>query len=432
MAAASTKRTAIGDLPPGWTIRTVSEFATKVGSGATPLGGKSVYLAERVSHALIRSQHVFDRHFDTAELAYISEEHSRELRNAEVRSGDVLLNITGDGVTFARACLVPDEILPACVNQHVSIIRVNRELCEPGYLLSFLTHPLAKRYMESFNTGGSRRAITKGHIESFEIPLPQMPVQRRIAGILSAYDELIENSQRRIRILEAMAHTPYREWFVHFRIPAEVLTKAGASPKIKLVASPLGDIPQGWEVKKLKEVCRLTMGQSPKSEFYNETGEGQHFHQGVTDFGDRFPADRLFCTVEGRIAEAGDILFSVRAPVGRMNIADKKIIIGRGLSAIRHNDGHQAFLWEQLRSRFTEDDMMGNGAIFAAVTKDDMQGIEILCPPQPLVASAEKHFVPIHDEIGNLTRQIQNLRRTRDLLLPRLLSGRVELAREAA
>ena len=174
---------------------------------------------------------------------------------------------------------------------------------------------------------------------------------------------------------------------------------------------------------KLKDACHLTMGQSPKSEFYNEMGEGQPFHQGVTDFGERFPTDRLFCTVEGRIAEAGDILFSVRAPVGRMNIADKKIIIGRGLSAIRHKDGHQAFLWEQLRNRFTEDDMMGNGAIFAAVTKDDMQGIELICPPSSLVVVATKHFGPIHSGVAALTKQIQNLRRTRDLLLPRLLSG---------
>ncbi len=110
-----------------------------------------------------------------------------------------------------------------------------------------------------------------------------------------------------------------------------------------------------------------------------------------------------------------------------MNIADKKIIIGRGLCAIRHNDGHQAFLWEQMRNRFTEDDMMGNGAIFAAVTKSDMQGIEILCPPHSLIFKAEKHLVPMHVEIGNLTRQIQNLGRTRDLLLPRLLSGQVEV-----
>src|SRR5690606_12121295 len=130
------------------------------------------------------------------------------------------------------------------------------------------------------------------------------------------------------------------------------------------VASSLGAIPEGWEVKKLKDVCCLTMGQSPKSEFYNEHGEGTAFHQGVTDFGDRFPTDRLFCTAEGRIAHEGDILFSVRAPVGRLNIANKKIVLGRGLSAIRHKDGQQAFLWEQLRNRFTKDDMMGNGAIF--------------------------------------------------------------------
>src|SRR3546814_13879255 len=97
-------------------------------------------------------------------------------------------------------------------------------------------------------------------------------MQKQIAGILSAYDELIENSQRRIRILESMARALYREWFVHFRFPGhETLSR---------VASPLGEIPQGWEVKKLKDVCRLTMGQSPKSEFYNEVGEGTYFHQG--------------------------------------------------------------------------------------------------------------------------------------------------------
>jgi len=244
-------------------------------------------------------------------------------------------------------------------------------------------------------------------------------VQDRIASILSAYDDLIENSQRRINILEAMARALYREWFVHFRFPGH--------ESVPRIPSPLGDIPQGWEVKKLGDVSRLTMGQSPKSEFYNEVGDGVAFHQGVTDFDDRFPSDRLFCTAEGRIAEAGDILFSVRAPVGRMNIANKKIILGRGLSAIRHNYNHQAFLWEQLRSRFTKDDMMGNGAIFASVTKNDMQGIELVCPPRSLVEVATQHFEPLHKEIASLSQLIQNLRRTRDLLLPRLLSGQITL-----
>ena len=283
----------------------------------------------------------------------------------------------------------------------------------------FLFYLLHDTKLSNYAGGAAQPLVTQTVLKQVKVSVPPLPVQRRIAGILSAYDELMENSQRRIRLLEAMARALYREWFVHFRFPGH--------EKHPRVASPLGDILQGCEVKKLKDVCRLTMGQSPKSKFYNETGEGQPFHQGVTDFGDRFPTDRLFCTVEGRIAEAGDILFSVRAPVGRMNIADKRIIIGRGLSAIRHNHGHQAFLWEQLRNRFTEDDMMGNGAIFAAVTKDDMQGIELVCPPSPLVVAATKHFEPIHSELGALTKQIQNLRRTRDLLLPRLLSGQISI-----
>ena len=103
---------AIGELPPTWRLRTLKGLTTKIGSGATPRGGSEVYLRERASHALIRSQHVFDRSFDNSGLAFISDTAAHDLRNAEVRPNDILLNITGDGVTFARACLVPKAILP--------------------------------------------------------------------------------------------------------------------------------------------------------------------------------------------------------------------------------------------------------------------------------------------------------------------------------
>ena len=301
------------------------------------------------------------------------------------------------------------------VNNHAHILRGKANIADDTYLLACLNNADIKPFV----TGAAQPKLSQGNLRLIEIPLPPLPIQQRIAGILSAYDELIENSQRRIKLLEAMARALYREWFVHFRFPGHE-----NHPRIP---SPLGEIPQGWEVKKLKDVCRLTMGQSPKSEFYNEAGDGVAFHQGVTDFGDRFPSDRLFCTADGRIAEAGDILFSVRAPVGRMNIANKKILLGRGLSAIRHNQGCQAFLWEQLKNRFTEVDMMGNGSIFASVTKDDMQGIELLCPSPPLIEVVTKHFDPVHSEIAALGQQIQTLRSTRDLLLPRLLSGQIDV-----
>ncbi len=110
-------------------------------------------------------------------------------------------------VTFGRACIVPNRVLPACVNQHVSIIRPDSRYCDPGYLLSVLTHPLVKDYIESFNSGGSRRAITKGHIDSFQIPLPPLAEQKAIATVLGALDDKIENNRMLNHHLAAISVT---------------------------------------------------------------------------------------------------------------------------------------------------------------------------------------------------------------------------------
>ena len=258
------------------------------------------------------------------------------------------------------------------------------------------------------------------YLKTSKILCPAMPIQHKIAAILSAYDDLIENNTRRIKILEDMAQTLYREWFVHFRFPGH--------ENIPMVESPLGPIPQGWKVKQLGEMCHLLMGQSPKSEFYNETGEGLPFHQGVTDFGQRFPTDRVYCTIQKRIAEVGDILFSVRAPVGRINVANKKIVIGRGLSAIRSKNGDQAFILQQLKDRFQEEDTMGSGTIYNAITKADLLGIQLLKPAKSIVAKFEEAAQPISLELANLTMKNANLRQTRDLLLPKLISGEIDVS----
>lgn len=350
-----------------------------------------------------------------AELEQINPKGIVTERNI-LRDGDIVfVRSNGNRELIGRSLFIeqpPEEVTHSAFTIRLRFI--SREVYPKFYAYCFRT-PLVREGLTTQGGGTNINNLNQDILNALEVPFPPLPVQRRIAGILSAYDELIEKNQRRIRILEEMARALYREWFVYFRFPGH--------EKVKLVSSPIGPIPQGWEVKRLKDVCRLTMGQSPKSEFYNDIGKGQPFHQGVSDFGDRFPTDRLFCTAEGRVAEAGDILFSVRAPVGRMNIADKRIIIGRGLSAIRHNDNYQALLWEQLRDRFQKEDMMGNGAIFAAVTKEDMQGIELICPPDPIVRDATTHFVPIHAQIATLSSQSTKLRLTRDLLLPRLLSG---------
>ena len=384
---------------------------------------KRIFAADYVSEGVpfYRGKEITEKYkgnLDVSTELFITEEKFCEIERkfGAPRDGDLLLTSVG---TLGSPYVVKQGERFYFKDGNLTWFRNFSEL-DSKFLYHWLVSPQGKAELQKCTIGSSQSAFTIVLLKGMEIELPSLSTQRRIANILSAYDELIENNQRRIRILEDMARSLYREWFVHFRYPGH--------ESVPLVASPLGQIPQEWDVKKLKDVCLLTMGQSPKSEFYNESGDGVPFHQGVTNFGTRFPSDRLYCTVNGRIAEAGDILFSVRAPVGRMNIANKRIIIGRGLSAIRHKQNYQVFLWQQLRETFYKDDMMGNGAIFAAVTKDDMQGIELLCPTESIVQLATKYLEPMHHGIANLSVKMDNLRRSRDLLLPRLLSGQVSLS----
>ena len=165
-----------------WISMRLGEVCTKIGSGATPRGGKDVYLQDG-PYALIRSQNIHNHGFRHEGLAFIAEEHANMLRNVEVLAEDVLLNITGDSV--ARVCQVAPDVLPARVNQHVAIIRPDVVKLDPTYLRYFLVCPEIQAVLLSWaGSGGTRNALTKEMIESFEVPTPPLPEQRAIAHIL--------------------------------------------------------------------------------------------------------------------------------------------------------------------------------------------------------------------------------------------------------
>ena len=320
----------------------------------------------------------------------------------------IAANIAETAILKIKACF-PDSVVGFVANPEKADVRYVK------YYIDFI-----KLQMQNISQGTTQDNLSVEKLLSFDFFAPPLPIQRKIASILSAYDDLIENNTRRIKILEDMAATTYRQWFVEFRFPGH--------ENVPMVESELGLIPLGWEVKQLGEMCHVLMGQSPKSKFYNKTGEGLPFHQGVTDFGNRFPTDRSYCTVEKRIAKAEDILFSVRAPVGRINIANKKIVIGRGLSAIRSKSGNQAFMFQQLQDKFQEEDTMGSGTIFNAITKGNLLGIQLLKPTEILMADFEEIVEPIFSQLANLTLKNTNLRQTRDLFLPKLISGEIDVS----
>ena len=171
------------------------------------------------------------------------------------------------------------------------------------------------------------------------------------------------------------------------------------------------------------------MGQSPPSSTYNENGDGLPFHQGVSDFGLHFPVDRVFTTAidTDRIAEPGDALFSVRAPVGRINVSLSRVVLGRGVAAIRGKET-PFFVLESLRRQFVETDQIGNGTIFKSVTKRDMAIIAVLWPPVGVRKRFDGLCADVWGQIRTLTIGNRRLAASRDLLLPRLISGELSLA----
>lgn len=174
-----------------WKIVKLGEICDKIGSGATPKGGKDAYGTEGIS--LIRSQNVLDFSFSDEGLAFINDDQARKLSNVEVKSGDVLLNITGDSV--ARACMVEDEYLPARVNQHVAIVRGNADKVLGSYLLYFLQRE-KPHLLQLASAGATRNALTKGMIEQLEIALPPLDEQHRIVGLLDALQKKIHTNRK--------------------------------------------------------------------------------------------------------------------------------------------------------------------------------------------------------------------------------------------
>jgi type I restriction enzyme S subunit len=274
--------------------------------------------------------------------------------------------------------------------------------------------------------GNAARGTTQDNLSlekllSFRFPIPGAGERSAIARTLRSIDELIENNRRRVEVLEEVARAMYREWFVRFRYPGH--------EEVPLVGSALGPIPNGWTVSSLKNVAHITMGQSPKSEFYNDEGTGKAFHQGVTDFGSHFPVTRKWCSAGGRSAAAGDILLSVRAPVGRINIADRDITIGRGLAALHAKDGRQGLLLGRLREAFAKEDSMGNdGAIFKSLGKAELAAVPMVIAPGEVADAANAVLADNLRTIRALSESCQRLASLRDLLLPKLVTGQIDVS----
>ena len=285
----------------------------------------------------------------------------------------------------------------------------------------FLTEEHQQWMMNQCSHGATMASLNQAILERIELPVPPLQVQRRIAGILSSYDELVANSQRRIQILETMARALYREWFVEFRFPGH--------EKFPRLNSPLGDIPHGWEVKTLGQICEnFDRLRRPLSKMQRAERQGEYPYYGaakVFDYINAFIFDGEYLLM----AEDGSVITTGRHPV--LQLVNEKFWPNNHTHVLV---GKPPFSTHFLYLGLSEVDISPyiTGAAQPKITQENMNRIPFVCAPRELHQQLDRLVAPMIRQTQSLQRQIQNLRRTRDLLLPRLLSGQITLTDTAA
>lgn len=387
---------------------------------------------------LVTSRHISNGRVDLRDTYNISEKDFNAINlRSKVDGGDILISMIG---TVGQIAYVAAD--PRYAIKNVGLIKPNKWE-NSKYIFYYLKSPTAQEDIVSRLKGTTQQYLSLGELRNFPITLPPLDEQKRIAEILGSLDDKIELLQKQNKTLEDMAKALFKSWFVDFDV---VRAKQKGLPKADIMReyhltdelydlfpssfadSPLGPIPSGWEVKPLSKIAVLTMGQSPAGTTYNETGEGLPFYQGRTDFGFRFPKKRIYCSAPTRIAEKGDILISVRAPVGDLNMANETCCIGRGVASIRSNISKDSFLYYAMLSAQTQFDVFNTeGTVFGSINRKDLSSFSILTPIEQLVKEFNNIIGNFDLKIEENLKQIQTLTELRDTLLPRLISGKIRV-----
>jgi type I restriction enzyme, S subunit len=340
------------------------------------------------------------------------EDYESWMRRGIPKYGDVVL--TTEAPLGEVAQILTNEKI--ALAQRVITLRGKTGLIDNSFLKYFLVSPVGQNNLKAKETGSTVTGIKQSELRKVEILAPDLPTQKEIAQILTSLDDKIEINQQMNQTLEAMAQAIFKEWFVNFNFP-------GFDGEL------VDGLPKGWRKDNLGEEFNLIMGQSPPGTSYNENGEGMVFYQGRTDFGFRFPTNRLYTTEPKRIAKPLDTLVSVRAPVGDINMANEICCVGRGLSSVRHKSNAYSFTYYMMKSlEPVFNGFEGEGTVFGSINKSNFESIEILIPSEDIISEFETVINPIDNKILENTKQIQSLTQIRETLLPKLMSGQLELA----
>lgn len=332
-------------------------------------------------------------------IRYLSDETYHTWFRAHPAPGDILFVNKG---TPGRVCMVPDPV-DFCIAQDMIALRADDTKIYNKYLFAVLRSREIQQQIHNTNVGDVIPHFKKQFLDQLLIPVPDRSIQKDIGDCYYLFSYKIELNNKINENLQKQAQALYKAMFID-------------NPNVETTKGVLSDI------------AKITMGQSPSGSSYNECGNGEVFYQGRAEFGFRFPTRRLFTTEPKRMARTDDVLLSVRAPVGDLNVAYEQCCVGRGLSAIHSKDGNSSFL---LYTMFALKPQLGvfngEGTVFGSINKNGLSDLPVDIPCAGEIAKFEAIVRPIDDLIRINYEENCCLQALRDSLLPKLMNGEIDI-----
>ena len=392
-----------------WKEVKLGEVTTKIGSGSTPSGGSNAYKEEGIS--LIRSQNILDFFFSIDGLAFIDQEQAYKLRGVIVEENDVLFNITGDSV--ARACKVPNRILPARVNQHVAIIRSDQERLDNDFLL-YLLQSKKEELLILSEIGATRNAITKVMLENLEIQLPPLPEQKAIASVLSSLDDKIDLLHQQNQTLEALAETLFRQWFIEKA--KEDWEEVSLGSIIDLVVDNRGKTPPTVDYKTAYPLIEVNaINTSDCLVNYNVIR--------------KYVVEETYNSWFRKHLKVNDVIVSTVGTIGVFSIFTSNIgCIAQNLIGLRSDNISPYFIYLFLKINKEDILNLDIGGVQPSIKVPHLMDLKFKKPNIEVIHQFHELVKEYFNKIGANQQQIQTLTQLRDTLLPKLMSGAVSLS----
>ena len=410
--------------------RRAVDSLTPLGMVATVKSGYAFKSKDWVDEGVpvVKIQNVRSGRVNLEGCAYVTEQVAAEAEKFRLVSGDVLITMSGE--IGAIGVVRGDEHM--LLNQRVGRFAIiDPARLDARFLFYLLSDPLLKLEMESIAYGAAQPNISPKLIEGLDVYLPGLRNQQRAAEILWAYDELIENNARRIEILEEMAQAIYREWFVEFRYPGH--------EDAALVDSELGPIPEGWGVTTVDAAFEISGGGTPSktvTEYWEDGDIDWYTPTDLTAARSMFMSESKskitklgLAKSSAKLFPAGSVMMTSRATIGVVSISETEASTNQGFITCIPNDRYSAyFIVQWLRSSADVIDSLASGATFKEINKKNFREIKIVAPSEIALKRFQELVAPICDSIAVLLKSNRNLRETRDLLLPRLISGEIDVS----